>query len=178
MQTSTEQVERAPSKRKRNFAIFLIILLLIGAYCVAWYMLYARYYETTDDAYVNGNQVTLTPQIGGTVTQVSVDEGDYVEKGQPLVQLDPSDTEIALQQKPTWQIPCARYVGFTALRITTGLRWPRSRLRCKPRKATTLVARRFLPPAPSPLKIWPTIAMPSPARRAISPPPSRHCALI
>lgn len=98
MQTSTEQVEHAPSKRKRNFAIFLIILLLIGAGCVAWYMLYARYYETTDDAYVNGNQVTLTPQIGGTVTQVSVDEGDYVEKGQPLVQLDPSDTEIALQQ--------------------------------------------------------------------------------
>ncbi|EPF20184.1 MULTISPECIES: efflux RND transporter periplasmic adaptor subunit [Cedecea] len=98
MQTSSEQAERAPSKRKRNFAILLIILLLIAAGCLAWYMLYARYYETTDDAYVNGNQVTLTPQIGGTVTQVSVDEGDYVEKGQPLVLLDPSDTNIALQQ--------------------------------------------------------------------------------
>jgi membrane fusion protein (multidrug efflux system) len=98
MQTATEQVERAPNKRKRNFAVLLIVLLLIAAGCLAWYMLYARYYETTDDAYVNGNQVTLTPQIGGTVTQVSVDEGDYVEKGQPLVQLDPSDTEIALQQ--------------------------------------------------------------------------------
>ncbi|WP_139804243.1 biotin/lipoyl-binding protein, partial [Cronobacter sakazakii] len=70
----------------------------IGAGCVAWYMLSARDYETTDDAYVNGNQVTLTPQIGGTVTQVSADEGDYVEKGQALVQLDPTDTEIALQQ--------------------------------------------------------------------------------
>lgn len=34
----------------------------------------------------------------GTVTQVTVDEGDYVEKGQPLVLLDPSDTAIALQQ--------------------------------------------------------------------------------
>lgn len=98
MQTSPEQAERAPGKRKRNFAILLIILLLIAAGCLAWYMLYARYYETTDDAYVNGNQVTLTPQIGGTVTQVSVDEGDYVEKGQPLVLLDPSDTNIALQQ--------------------------------------------------------------------------------
>ncbi|HBR2112688.1 TPA: efflux RND transporter periplasmic adaptor subunit, partial [Klebsiella variicola] len=53
---------------------------------------------STDDAYVNGNQVTLTPQITGTVTQVTVDEGDYVEKGQPLVLLDPSDTAIALQQ--------------------------------------------------------------------------------
>jgi membrane fusion protein (multidrug efflux system) len=30
---------------------------------VAWYLLYARYYETTDDAYVNGNQVTLTRRL-------------------------------------------------------------------------------------------------------------------
>ncbi|OON39740.1 HlyD family secretion protein [Izhakiella australiensis] len=98
MQTSSEQPVRVPSKRKRNFAILLIVLLLIGAGCLAWYLLYARYYESTDDAYVNANLVTLTPQIAGTVTQVAVDEGDYVNKGQPLVLLDPSDTEIALQQ--------------------------------------------------------------------------------
>ncbi|SFU16249.1 membrane fusion protein, multidrug efflux system [Kosakonia arachidis] len=98
MQTSSAQAERAPGKRKRNFAILFLILLAIAAGCLVWYFLYARYYETTDDAYVNDNLVTLTPQIAGTVTQVAVDEGDYVEKGQPLVLLDPSDTEIALQQ--------------------------------------------------------------------------------
>ncbi|WP_312689352.1 efflux RND transporter periplasmic adaptor subunit [Kosakonia sp.] len=98
MQTPSDQPERAPGKRKRNFAILFVLLLLIAAGCVAWYLLYARYYETTDDAYVNANLVTLTPQISGTVTQVAVDEGDYVQKGQPLVLLDPSDTQIALQQ--------------------------------------------------------------------------------
>lgn len=98
MQTPSAQPERAPGKRKRNFAILFIVLLLIAAGCCAWYFLYARYYETTDDAYVNANLVTLTPQISGTVTQVAVDEGDYVQKGQPLVRLDPSDTQIALQQ--------------------------------------------------------------------------------
>ena len=86
------------SKRIRNFIIFILFLVLAAAGCLAWYMLYARYYESTDDAYVNGNQVMLTPQINGTVTQVTADEGDYVEKGQPLVLLDPSDTKIALQQ--------------------------------------------------------------------------------
>lgn len=98
MQNSSAQPERAPGKRKRNFAILFVVLLLIAAGCLAWYLLYARYYETTDDAYVSGNLVTLTPQIAGTVTQVSADEGDFVEKGQPLVLLDPSDTQIALQQ--------------------------------------------------------------------------------
>jgi membrane fusion protein (multidrug efflux system) len=98
MQTSSAQPEKTPSKRKRNFVILFTVLLLIAAGGLAWYLLYARYYETTDDAYVNANLVTLTPQIAGTVTQVTVDEGDYVQKGQPLVLLDPSDTEIALQQ--------------------------------------------------------------------------------
>ncbi|EKN5090100.1 biotin/lipoyl-binding protein [Yersinia enterocolitica] len=95
--TPAQQVERG-SKRKRNFIILFFILVIAAWGILAWYLLYARFYESTDDAYVNGNQVTLTPQIGGTVTQVTVDEGDFVQKGQPLVLLDPSDTEIALQQ--------------------------------------------------------------------------------
>lgn len=98
METASAQQVGRGSRRKRNFIILLLILLLVAAGCLAWYLLYARYYESTDDAYVNGNQVILTPQIGGTVTQVTVDEGDFVQKGQPLVLLDPSDTEIALQQ--------------------------------------------------------------------------------
>ncbi|MGU3414973.1 efflux RND transporter periplasmic adaptor subunit [Enterobacteriaceae bacterium C23F] len=98
MENTAPAAEKRPSKRKRNFAILFLVLILAAAGCLAWYLLYARYYESTDDAYVNGNQVTLTPQIAGTVTQVTVDEGDFVQKGQPLVLLDPADTEIALQQ--------------------------------------------------------------------------------
>ena len=98
METTPEVHVQRSSKRKRNFIILILILMLAAAGCLAWYFLYARYYESTDDAYVNGNQVALTPQIGGTVTQVTADEGDFVEKGQPLVLLDPSDTKIALQQ--------------------------------------------------------------------------------
>ncbi|HID4046404.1 hemolysin D [Pluralibacter gergoviae] len=87
-----------PGRRKRNLLILLLVLLLIAAGTLAWYLLYGRYYESTDDAYVNGNLVALTPQITGTVTQVAVDDGDFVRQGQPLVLLDPNDTQIALQQ--------------------------------------------------------------------------------
>ena len=98
METTPEEHVQRSRKRIRNFIIFILILVLATAGCLTWYFLYARFYESTDDAYVNGNQVALTPQISGTVTQVTADEGDFVEKGESLVLLDPSDTRIALQQ--------------------------------------------------------------------------------
>ena len=98
MTDNTTQSPVRPGRRKRNLLILLLVLLLIAAGTLAWYLLYGRYYESTDDAYVNGNLVALTPQITGTVTQVAVDAGDFVRQGQPLVLLDPNDTQIALQQ--------------------------------------------------------------------------------
>lgn len=98
MTNNTAESPVRPGRRKRNLLILLLVLLLIAAGTLAWYLLYARYYESTDDAYVNGNLVALTPQIAGTVTQVAVDDGDFVQQGQPLVLLDPDDTQIALQQ--------------------------------------------------------------------------------
>ncbi|MFV0575209.1 MAG: efflux RND transporter periplasmic adaptor subunit [Vibrio sp.] len=85
------------SKRKASFLIFFIVLLVIGGAWFAYYELFAKYVEETDDAYVNGNLVAISPQIAGTVTKVIPDEGDFVEQGQVVVTLDSSDTEIALQ---------------------------------------------------------------------------------
>ena len=58
----------------------------------------ARFFEHTDDAYVSANVVEITPQVSGTVVAVKVRDTDRVSAGQMLVQLDPADTEIALQQ--------------------------------------------------------------------------------
>jgi len=51
----------------------------------------------TDDAYVNGNTVQLMSQIPGTVMTINTDDTQLVKQGQILVQLDPTDTNIALQ---------------------------------------------------------------------------------
>ncbi|MCI4187311.1 efflux RND transporter periplasmic adaptor subunit [Dickeya dianthicola] len=107
--TSTPSAPRN-GRRKRQFAILLLVLLLGAAGSTAYYQLYLRFYETTDNAYVGGNLITLTPQVGGTVTQVSVDDGDYVEKGQLLVQLSQSDTLIALQQSEAQLASAVRQV--------------------------------------------------------------------
>ncbi|RBW47111.1 EmrA/EmrK family multidrug efflux transporter periplasmic adaptor subunit [Psychromonas sp. B3M02] len=86
------------SKRKTSFLILFLILLVIGGGWFAYYQLYGKFSQETDDAYVDGDLVTLSPEISGTVSKVVVDEGDYVEKGQVLVSLDNSDAKVALQE--------------------------------------------------------------------------------
>jgi membrane fusion protein (multidrug efflux system) len=47
---------------------------------------------------VNGNVVQITPQVGGTVIGVNADNTQVVKEGEPVVQIDPADARIALQQ--------------------------------------------------------------------------------
>jgi membrane fusion protein (multidrug efflux system) len=63
-----------------------------------YYLLFQRGHVITDDAYVNGNLVRLTPQVAGTVIAINSDETQFVRRGEVLVQLDPRDTEVALAQ--------------------------------------------------------------------------------
>ncbi|MBF0792996.1 biotin/lipoyl-binding protein, partial [Escherichia coli] len=53
--------------------------------------------EETDDAYVNGNVVEITPLVTGTVISIGADDGDLVHEGQVLLQFDPSDAAVSLQ---------------------------------------------------------------------------------
>jgi len=96
--SSPEAATAAPSRRGKLLrGLFLIVVILLAAFA-AWYYLLGRWAEETDDAYVVGNQVQITPLIAGTVVAIAVDDGMKVEQGQLLVQLDPSDTEVAMQQ--------------------------------------------------------------------------------
>ena len=89
-----------PDNRKRNRMLLLVTLgiLVIGiGYGIYWQTV-LRLRETTDDAYVNGNVVQITPQIAGTVVGINADDTQYVTAGQPLVRLDPADAKVALDQ--------------------------------------------------------------------------------
>jgi len=98
MSTATQEAPASNPKRKRWLLILLAVVVLAGLASVAWEILYGRWHEETDDAYVNGNVVQITPQITGTVVSIGADDGDLVRKGQVLVKFDPSDADIALQQ--------------------------------------------------------------------------------
>lgn len=86
-----------PMRRKALTAVALVVAVAGIAYGIYW-ALVLNHYEYTDNAYVQGNVVQLTPQVGGTVVAISVDDTDRVEAGQWLVRLDPADAEVALEQ--------------------------------------------------------------------------------
>ncbi|WP_242106794.1 efflux RND transporter periplasmic adaptor subunit [Luteimonas aquatica] len=85
-------------KRRRALLILAFVVIAAGLGWLAYYLLYARWYQDTDDAYVQGNIVSIVPQTAGTVISIDADDGMKVEAGQPLVHLDPNDAQVAYDQ--------------------------------------------------------------------------------
>ncbi|HEY4351470.1 MAG TPA: HlyD family efflux transporter periplasmic adaptor subunit [Paraburkholderia sp.] len=90
------QTEPPSRKRKLLLSMLGVAIVVAGAAYSAYYMTYARYHEDTDDAYVSGNLVQLTPQVTGTVVAVNADDTQTVKVGEPVVTLDAADAKIAL----------------------------------------------------------------------------------
>ena len=86
------------NKRRRALTVLAAAVVVAGAGWGAYEWLVASHFESTDNAYVQGNVIQITPQIGGTVMAIMADDTDLVKTGQPLVQLDPADAKVALEQ--------------------------------------------------------------------------------
>ncbi|MDR6840276.1 efflux RND transporter periplasmic adaptor subunit [Pseudoxanthomonas sacheonensis] len=85
-------------KRKRALTIVAAVVIIGGIAWLAYYFLYARWHQDTDDAYVQGNVVSIVPQTSGTVISIDADDGMKVEAGQALVHLDANDAQVAYDQ--------------------------------------------------------------------------------
>ena len=94
---SPQEKAKSSGKRKLMLLILLVIVILGTVGVWFWYDLYGRWNESTDDAYVNGNVVAVTPLVTGTVVSIGADDGDLVREGQMLIQFDPSDAKVSLQ---------------------------------------------------------------------------------
>ncbi|GIX23590.1 MAG: hypothetical protein KatS3mg122_0821 [Caldimonas sp.] len=79
----------------------MAVALAVALAGVAWAgydMAVASRYESTDNAYVQGDLVQITPQVAGTVLAIHAEDTEMVRAGQPLVDLDPADMRVALEQ--------------------------------------------------------------------------------
>lgn len=85
-------------KRKRNMVVATLVFIVIALVFLLLWLLVWQHEESTDDAYVNGNVVQITPQISGTVAQINVEDTDTVKAGQTLVILDENDAKLAFER--------------------------------------------------------------------------------
>jgi membrane fusion protein (multidrug efflux system) len=86
------------SPRVRWLTLILGGFLILGvAYGVYWDR-DLRYTVYTDDAYVSGNVVEITPRVSGTVVAIGANNTQFVKAGQTLVRLDPSDAKVQLEE--------------------------------------------------------------------------------
>ena len=84
--------------RQKLSILLTSVVVVVGLGWAVYEWLVASHYESTDNAYVQGNVIQITPQMGGTVTAILADDTDFVKAGQPLVRLDPADANVALEQ--------------------------------------------------------------------------------
>jgi membrane fusion protein (multidrug efflux system) len=84
-------------RRRFNPAVLAIAALILAAAGTAWY-LYARGFEDTDDAQVDGHLTPVAARIDGTIKAVYADDNQVVKAGETLVALDPRDYQVALDQ--------------------------------------------------------------------------------
>ena len=95
--------EDGPSpEKKRKVRMILIavaaVLALVGLAFFIWHELVGKYHESTDDAYIQADAVTIAPKVGGYVEEVLVSENQDVQQGQPLVRIDPRDYRAQTEQ--------------------------------------------------------------------------------
>ena len=86
------------SARRRGLTLIAAVVGVCAVGWGGWHWFTGRHYQNTDNAYVAGNVVQITPQVGGTVVAIQADDTDFVKAGQVLVKLDAADATVALEQ--------------------------------------------------------------------------------
>jgi len=98
MSTQNPKVASNRQRRWRWLGALGAVVLTAGAVYGTYWAQVLRYRQSTNDAYVGGNVVQITPQISATVVGIGADDTQFVKAGQPLVRLDPADARVALDQ--------------------------------------------------------------------------------
>ena len=99
---------------RTRLAIGLVAAIAAAAAGIAWsapgIVHFGWNMEATEDAYVEGNLVQVTPQVAGTVTRIGADNTDFVRAGEALVQLNELDARLALDRAEAGLAKAARQV--------------------------------------------------------------------
>ena len=82
---------------KLFWLIVIMAVVLIGGHYAIRYLVYHILYESTDDAFVDGHIVSISPKISGQITKVLVDDNQQVRMGDLLITIDPCDYQARVE---------------------------------------------------------------------------------
>jgi len=94
----TVRAVRGWSRTKKRIAL-LVAALVVCIAAALYYLLFIAPFESTDDAFIEGHVTQMAPQVAGRVARVLVNDNQFVDAGEMLVQIEPSDYEAKLQQE-------------------------------------------------------------------------------
>jgi membrane fusion protein, multidrug efflux system len=97
-QSPAAPAEADTGTRKRNLRTRVVAGVVIVALAAFAWWLYARHFEDTDDAQIDGDITAVSPRVAGTVVAVHVVDHQQVKQGDLLFELDPTDLEVAVAQ--------------------------------------------------------------------------------
>lgn len=100
----------AGSRKRRLILSVLAAFMLAAVACLLYWLTVARYVVSTEDAYVAGNVVQITPQVAGTAIVIGADDTQFVRAGQLLVELDQATPRAALLAGETALAATVRHV--------------------------------------------------------------------
>lgn len=98
MSTDAYAPPKDSKKRRRVIFYYLAVCLILLIVAIIVWLLYFRFRAYTDDAYVEGNQVFITPLRPGFIQAIHTDDTFLVEQGKLLIEMDRTDSLIALDQ--------------------------------------------------------------------------------
>jgi len=87
-----------PKKRSKGFVIVLVLLVIFGGWFGISKYIHGQHHEETDDAQIEANISPVIPRVSGYVKEVSVNDNQYVKKGDTLLILDDNDFVLKVQQ--------------------------------------------------------------------------------
>ena len=85
--------QRNPRAKYLVFALVIVALVAVG-----WYWIDSRRWESTDDSQIDGHIYPISARVGGQVVKVNYDDGQFVHKGDVLVQIDSTDYKVAVDR--------------------------------------------------------------------------------
>lgn len=107
----TEEEIAKHENRKHWIILLTKIFCVIAVIYLLYWLIWGRFDDYTNDAYVNGNQVILMARTPGTIVSINTDDTQFVKTGAHLIELDKTDNAVALEQAKADLAETVRHVN-------------------------------------------------------------------